>query len=122
MRFNRNVMLGAMGAAVLGCAGVPKPTDQVAQSEGAMRSARELGAEQVPPAALELQLAKEELAKASALMKDDKNEEATQMANRARADAELAIALTRQHQANADARSAEEQLRAVQDNGQNKVQ
>jgi len=111
------LLLGACGAlAFLACASVPKPTDQVAQSEGAMRSARELGAEQVPPAALELQLAKEELGKAGQLMKDDKNEEATQWANRARADAELAIALTRQHQANADARSAEEQLRAVQDN------
>ncbi len=117
MRLKSLKIWGACAAAaLLACASVPKPTDQVAQSEGAMRSARELGAEQVPPAALELQLAKEELGKADQLMKDDKNEEATQWANRARADAELAIALTRQHQANADARSAEEQLRAVQDN------
>jgi len=99
---------------MMACASVPKPTDQVAQSEGAMRSARELGAEQVPKAALELQLSKEELAKADRLMKDDKNEEATQWANRARADAELAVALTRQHQAEADARHAEDQLRAIQ--------
>ena len=116
MRLKMTILGACAGASVLACASVPKPTDQVAQSEGAMRSARELGAEQVPPAALELQLAKEELGKADQLMKDDKNKQATEWANRARSDAELAIALTRQHQANADARSAEEQLRAVQDN------
>ena len=115
MRFMTKMILGAGAAAGLACASVPKPTEQVGQSEGAMRSARELGAEQVPPAALELQLATEELAKATQLMKDDQNEEATQMANRARADAELAIAMTLRHQANADARSAEEQLKSVQD-------
>ncbi len=115
MRQMRLLLRVCAGAAFLACASVPKPTDQVAQSEGAMRSARELGAEQVPKAALELQLAKEELAKANQLMTDDKNEEATQMANRSRADAELAIALTRRHQANSDAENAAEQLRSVQD-------
>ncbi len=85
MRFNRTILAAGAGAALLACASVPKPTDQVAQSQGAMRSARELGAEQVPPAALELTLAKEELGKADQLMKDDKNEEATHSGPTARA-------------------------------------
>lgn len=114
-----NLIKSAMGvcalAAFVACATAPKPTEQVAESEAAMRSAQEVGAAQVPQAALELQLAEEELTKAKELMKDDKNEEARQMVMRSRVDAELALALTRQSQAQGDARGAQDQLKAVQE-------
>jgi hypothetical protein len=64
-----------------------------------MRGAEELGAAQVPPAALQLQLAQEELERARRLMDDGKNDRAHAMALRAVNDAELAIALTREAQA-----------------------
>jgi hypothetical protein len=100
--------------ALFGCASVPKPTEELAQSESALRSATELGASAIPQAALELKLAQDELAKAHDFMKDDHNDEARQQLLRSRADAELALALARQGKANTDAQGAEEQLRAVQ--------
>jgi len=63
-----------------------------------------------------LQLAKEELGKAGQLSKDEKNEEATQMGKPRARRCRAGDRADAQHQANADARSAEEQLRAVQDN------
>jgi hypothetical protein len=99
--------------AALGCATTPKPVEQLAQAEGAYRSAQEVGADHVPQAALELKLAQEELTRANELMKSDRNDEAMQMLVRSRADAELALALTRETQARADAHGANDQLNAV---------
>jgi len=96
-----------------GCATTPKPVEQLGQTEGAYRSAQEVGADHVPQAALELKLAEEELTRARELMKDDRNEEASQMLVRSRADAELALALTRESQARVAARGADEQLKSV---------
>jgi hypothetical protein len=108
------VMAVLAGLAAFGCASVPRPNDELAQSESAMRSAQELGAGSIPQAALELKLAQDELQKAREQMKDEDNEVARQNLLRSRADAELALALTRQGQANAAAAGAQAQLRAVQ--------
>jgi hypothetical protein len=109
-------LLGGLVAA--GCATVPKPSGELAESEGALRSAQELGAGQLPQAALELKIAQDELAKANDLMKDDHNEEARQSLLRSRADAELALALTRQGKARNEAQGAQDELHAVQKNVQ----
>lgn len=82
-----------------GCAGAAKPTYQLAQAEAAVRTARELGADDVPQARLHEQLADEQMKRADKLMKDGDNAEAGRALNRARADAELALALTRHAQA-----------------------
>ncbi len=81
------------------CAGSPAPTTQVADALAAVRGAEEAGAADLPQAALHLQLAEEELAKARKLMDDEKNADAKRMAARARQDAELALALAHQQQA-----------------------
>jgi hypothetical protein len=103
-----------VGVAAAGCASVPTPSDELAQSESALRSAKELGAAQIPQAALELKLAEDELQKAHDLMKDDNNEDARQSLLRSRADSELALALTREGQAMSEAQTAREHLKAVQ--------
>lgn len=90
------LMLVFAGAA---CASFPPPTDTVASALAAMRGAEELGAESVPPASLQLQLAREELGRAQRLMADGKHERAHNMALRAAHDAEVAIALTREAKA-----------------------
>jgi hypothetical protein len=103
----------ALAAIVLfgaACASYPKPTESLAASEASLRAAQEFGAQRVPPAALQYQLAKEELERAETLMKDNDNEKADQMLSRARADSELAIALTKQAKAQADAQAANQQL------------
>ena len=88
----------AIGVAVvgLGCASAPPPTEQLASAEASMRAARELGAAQVPRAELHLRLAEEQLTKARKLAKDGDNAEAARLMERAHADAELALALSRE--------------------------
>lgn len=94
------------------CASFPPPTNTMANSLASMRGAEELGAASVPAAALQMQLASEEVNKAKRLMADGENEEAHYMALRAGNDAELAIALTRESHARKAAQKAD---KGVQD-------
>jgi hypothetical protein len=96
------------------CASYPPPTDAVANALASMRGAEELGADRVPQAELQLQLADEEVARARQLMADGKNERAHYMAVRATNDAELAIALTREAQAKKAAEHARQQAEPAQ--------
>lgn len=84
-------------------------------SASAIRTAEEVGATEVPKAALHLQLAKEEFEKAKALFTDGKTDEAKSLLARAEADAELAVTLAREDaekQAARDAMARVTQLRA----------
>lgn len=93
-----------------GCASFPPPTETMAEAIASVRGAEELGAEQVPTAALQLQLAREQIAKARALMAEGENEPAYYQALRAAHDAELAIALVRETEARQVAKSAQQKL------------
>jgi hypothetical protein len=102
--------------ALVACASAQKPSsEEIAQAQGAERSAREVGAEHVPQAALHLKLSQEELAKSNALTKEGKNEEAEQMLQRSKIDAELSLALTRQDQALAAAAQENDKLKAAKE-------
>lgn len=96
------------------CASFPTPTDTMAEAIASVRGAEELGAEQVPVAALQLQLAREQIAKARALMAEGENEPAYYQALRAANDAELAIALVRETEARKVAQSAEQRLETTE--------
>ncbi len=94
----------------LGCGGsIPPPTDQLAEVQAASRSANELGGQKNPKAQLHLKLAEEQIAQAKAAMEDDDNEKAKSLLTRAKADAELAVALTREEDAEDSAKSAVDQ-------------
>ena len=94
----------------LGCAGVaPVPTQQMADVQSANRSATELGAQNHPKAQLHLKLAKEQMQQATEAMEDDDNQTATRLLDRAKVDAELAIALTRADSATHQASKAANQ-------------
>jgi hypothetical protein len=98
---------------VAGCgASYPVPTQQLADTESAARSAAELGASSEPKARLHLELAQEQLALAKAAIHDGNNERANVVLTRARSDAELAIALTREGTAKAAAQTAIDQSNA----------
>ena len=97
----------------LGCgASFPVPAQPLADAESAERSATELGAANQPKAQLHLQLAREQITRASAAMKDGDNERADYLLRRARSDAELAIALTRDQSAKTDSQKATDQSNA----------
>jgi hypothetical protein len=85
-----------IGLLASGCAsGHPLPTQPVTDIEGASRSANELGAANNPQAQLHLKLAQEQLQQAKAAADDNDEAGADRLLQRAKADAELALALTR---------------------------
>lgn len=96
------------------CASYPPPTDTLADAIATARGAEEVGAAEVPQAALALQLAREEIAKARSLIADGENERAYFQALKAANDAELALALVREVKAREQAELAAEQLKDVE--------
>jgi hypothetical protein len=92
-------------------ASFPAPTQRMADAESAERSARELGAESQPDAQLEVKLADEQIARAKALIAAGENQRADFVLMRARADAELALGLARERNANAETQKAIEQAK-----------
>ena len=109
----RIVTILGIALATAACASFPPPNDTLANSLASVRGAEEIGAGNVPKAALHVQLAQEELAKAKALMAEGDNEEAHYMALRAANDAELAIALTRENSARGEADKAQQGVDAA---------
>jgi len=101
----------AFAASVAACgSSFRPPTDRLAASEAAIRSAKELGAQDDPQAALHVKLADDQVATARSLMRDGENRRADVVLQRAKADAELAVMLTREKAAKTDAQRARETL------------
>ena len=98
---------------LIGCGSFPPPTERLNTTQGAIRGATEVGAEQIPRAALHLKLAQEQTDKARQQMDEDDNELADQNLRRAQADAELAIAIARETQSVQKADEAEAELQKV---------
>jgi hypothetical protein len=94
-------------------ASIPAPTQPMADAQSASRSAREVGADRQPLAKLRVKLADEQIAEAKALIADGENERAAYVLLRARADAELALALAREQNALVDKQKAVEQSSAT---------
>lgn len=93
-----------------GCgSSMPEPKQPLADAESASRSAREVGADSQPAARLHAKLADEQITRAKALIANGDNDEATYVLLRARADAELALALAREQAAIVDKQKAIEQ-------------
>lgn len=90
----------------------PQPTERLASSEAAIRSAKELGAQNDPQAALHVKLADDQIVTAKNLMKDGENKRADLVLQRASADAELAVMMTRERAAKTTATTARENLDA----------
>lgn len=105
----------ALVAALSACASRPSPVAQVSSAEAGVRAARELGAARVPEAQLHVQMADEELGLAKRLIRDGEHDDAATMLQRAQADAELAVALTREADARARAAQVQANVRAAAD-------
>jgi hypothetical protein len=96
------------------CATFPKPVDRLDGAEASLRAADEMGARSIPQAALHVQLAREELEQAQALIKKGDNEKADGFLMRSQSDSELAIALVKSSQEQAAARQVQERLDAFE--------
>lgn len=108
------VAIGSVSVA--GCASSP-PLRTEASTSG-IRAAEEVGASEVPRAALHLQMAKEELQHAKALALKGEKEEADSMLLRAESDAELAVALSRVDTERAEATAERDRVRELRRNNQ----
>jgi hypothetical protein len=85
----------------------------MADAESAERSAREVGADTDPAARLEVKLADEQIAQAKTVLAAGDNRRADFLLQRARADAELGLALAREQNANAETQKAVELSKAA---------
>jgi len=103
---------------LVGCASYPAPQQHLSDSVAAVRGAEEVGAATQPQAALNLKLAQEEVARAKALLDDGKMEEADYMTLRAKADADLALALAREATESTRAQQGESKAQAVEHGAQ----
>jgi len=112
-RFTSWFLATAVAFTVLACAGAPKPEARLVSSESAIRGAEEAGAGTNPQATLHLKLAQEQREQAVELIKHDENHRASMLLARAEADAELAVALSRQAAAQADAAHAQESVQTL---------
>jgi Domain of unknown function (DUF4398) len=91
------------------CSSSPPPRARMASTEASVRAARDLGAEEVPNAEIELRRADDQIARARTLSRHGKNDDAARMLQRASIDAELATAYTHEHEARMRARQAWDQ-------------
>ena len=112
--FMKNVlsMMAAAGLVAACGSSMQPPTDRLASSEAAIRSAKELGAQNDPQASLHVKLADEQMASARNLMKDGDNRRADLVLQRASSDAELAVMIARERAAKTEAEKARLTLEA----------
>src|SRR5579871_2759650 len=105
------VLLGACGSSL------PPPSDEWAAAQADVGRAESGGAPAVPDAKLHLQLAQEDLQKAKALIDQD-NKRAADLISVARVEAQLALSLAKQQQAEDGARKAQADLAKIKTGGQ----
>jgi hypothetical protein len=108
---------GMLALFAVGCASQqPIPTQQLTDIEAASRSANELGAQSNPQAQLHLKLADEQLKQAKVAMENDDELGAERLLQRAKADAELALALTHGSSAQEKAQKAVDESNVAREN------
>jgi hypothetical protein len=104
-----------MSSALLSACGgsVPVPAAERTKALADVRAAEEVGAGQVPKAALHLKMARDQIATAERLIADDENEEATLVLSRAQGDAEVAIALAHENKLRLEAQQAQAKVQEL---------
>lgn len=105
--------VGVSALMFVGCASVHLRPDSVIQAEVSIAGAQQAGADANPHSQLVLKYATDEVAQARIAEKNGDGETAQRLIDRAQVDAELALALARQGQAEAVAKRATEDAKSV---------
>lgn len=92
-------LLAACGLSLAGCGGAAPPVRAQSDASAALRAAQEVGAERTPQAAYHVELAREQMRAAETLIERGEMDDASRALMRAKADAELAISLSRESEA-----------------------
>lgn len=93
------------------CATVPVPADKLGRAQSSVRAAEEMNAEADPDATLHLKLAREQLTRATQILKDGDNGRAAGILLRAEADADAALDLARARSARIEAEKTLKEVR-----------
>jgi hypothetical protein len=110
-------MVAVLPLLTLGC-GPGIPTDRISAAQGAIRAAKEVGANKAPPdALLHLRFAREGMGRARRLVADGDNTRAEWALLCAEADAELALQLARETQAKEAAQKVLDEIRMRKSTG-----
>lgn len=111
IRFASTALLTTL---VVACGGSSLPPAKAADTQSSISAAAAVGADQNPQAALHLKMARDQLKQAQGLIEDGKDEEARLVLERATADAEVALMITREAQAAANLKKARGDVEALQ--------
>jgi hypothetical protein len=103
---------------IVACGGSSLPPAKAADTQSSISAAAAVGAEQNPQAALHLKMARDQLKQAQGLIDEGKDEEARLVLERATADAEVALIITREAQASANVKKAQSDVEALQNRNQ----
>ena len=109
-------IIGALAFLAVGCASIRIPEESLAREEAAVKSAQELGADNVPQAKLHIKYASDETGDAKK-MASNGDDRALVMIARAQSDADLALSLAREAQVHSEAKRAQEELKNLQSQG-----
>lgn len=114
MRAFSSIAVILSAVAFVACGGGSMPPAKVADTQSSISAATAVGADNNPQAALHLKMARDQLQQARALIDDGKNSEAKLVLERANADAEVALMLTREAQASAETKKAQAEVEGLQ--------
>ena len=104
----------ALAALLVGCGGSSLPPTTMSDTQSAISAAAAVGAE----AALHLKMARDQLRHAQALVADGQDDEARLVLQRAQADADVALMITREAQASQSLEKAKAEVEALQSRNQ----
>lgn len=105
---------------IVGCAGIPAPTEQMAVAKTAVTNAISAGGNEFAP--VQLRSAMDKMDAAERAMADEEYERARQLAEQAQVDAQLASSMARSAKAEKAARELEEGNRTLQQEIQRQAQ
>ncbi len=108
MNYSLKKPLGVVATSLLmaACGGSAVPQGKVVEAKSSVSAAEAVGAQDEPKASLHLKLATDGIVEAEKLIAEEKNEEAAAALDRAKADADLALAMTREAKTRASAEEA----------------
>lgn len=89
-------MMAGLASVLVACGGASIPASTVSETEASLKAAERMGAEENPEASLYLTYAREQVQRATELADEGEEGRAIMMLERAQADAEVAMSLTRE--------------------------
>lgn len=99
---------------VAACGGSSLPPAKAGDTQSAISAAAAVGAEQHPQAALHLKMARDQLKQAQDLAANGNDDEAKLVFDRADADAQVALIITREAEASANVKKTQSEIQGLQ--------